>query len=56
MNQIQIFILRAVVGGIFAVVLTKIFRPQAGLPAMVGLTVILVGLAYVFEFFRKKKP
>ena len=55
MTQFQIFIIRAVVGGVFAVVLTKIFRPDAGAPAMTGLAVILVGLAYVFEFFRKKK-
>ena len=55
MDKIQTFILRAIVGGVFAVVLTKIFRPEAGPPAMIGLAVILVGLAYVFEFFRKKK-
>ncbi|MFP4225998.1 MAG: hypothetical protein ACLFRF_04630 [Desulfobacterales bacterium] len=55
MNQLQIFIMRAALGGIFAVILTKIFRPEAGAPAMIGLAIILVGLAYVFEFFRKKK-
>ncbi|HMA86718.1 MAG TPA: hypothetical protein VKN73_13515 [Desulfosalsimonadaceae bacterium] len=55
MNQLQIFIIRAVLGGVFAVILTKIFRPDAGAPAMIGLAIILVGLAYVFEFFRKKK-
>lgn len=55
MNQLQILILRIIVGGIVATVLTRIFRPEAGVPAIIGLGVILVGLAYVFEYLRKMK-
>lgn len=55
MNQLQIFILRAALGGILSYVLCRVFRPDSGLPAVVGLAIILVGLSYVLEFFRKPK-
>lgn len=55
MNQLQIFILRAILGGILAFVLTRLFHPEAGPPMIIGLGIILVGLAYVFEYLRKKK-
>jgi len=54
-NQLQIFILRAILGGILAFVLSRIFHPEAGAPMVIGLGVVLVGLAYMFEYLRKNK-
>ncbi len=55
MNQLQKFILRAALGIILAVVLSRIFRPGAGVPMIIGLTILLVALAYVFEYLRRRK-
>ena len=55
MNQLYIFIIRAILGGVFAVIAVRIFRPQAGLGFTVMLGIILVGLAYLKEFYRKRK-
>jgi len=54
-NQPQIFILRAILGGILAYVLCQVFRPAAGIPAVIVLAIFLVGLSYVFEYLRKRK-
>jgi len=54
-NQLYIFIIRAILGGVFAVIAVRIFRPQAGLGFTVMLGIILVGLAYLKEFYRKRK-
>ena len=55
MNQLQIFAVRAIMGLIFAVILTKFFRPEAGLPYMIGLWVVLVGLAYFTGYLRDRR-
>ncbi len=55
MNHLQIFILRAVLGGVMAFILCRVFRPGAGISAVIGLAIILVGLSYLFEYFRKRK-
>ena len=56
MNRLQIFFIRAVLGAGFAVLLTRIFYPGTDLVYVVGLGVFLVGMAYVAEYFRNKKP
>ena len=55
MNQLQIFFIRAVLGAVFAVVLSRMFFPDANLYFVIGLGVVLVGLAYVGEYFRVKR-
>jgi hypothetical protein len=55
MDKIQIFVIRAILGGVFAVVLSRFFYPQAKLPYVLGLGVILVGLAYFAEYLRHRK-
>jgi hypothetical protein len=42
-------------GIVFAILVTRIFHPEAGMISVMILAVILVGLAYIFESFRKKK-
>jgi hypothetical protein len=55
MDRFQVFVIRAILGGVFAVVLSRFFYPQAKLPYVLGLGVILVGLAYFAEYLRQRK-
>ena len=55
MNQMTIFIIRAVVGAGFAFVLTRIFRPEANLLFTALLAVFLVATAYGLDYLRKNK-
>ena len=55
MNQFQIFIIRAVIGAVFAVVLTRVFTGKIYIPYIVGLAIIMVGLAYFSEYLRQRK-
>lgn len=55
MNQFHIFIIRAVFGAVFAVVLTRMFYGKVETVYVIGLAVFLVGMAYVMEYFRKKR-
>ena len=54
-NQFNIFIIRAVFGAVFAVVLTRMFYGKVAIVYVVGLAVFLVGMAYLMEYFRKKR-
>jgi uncharacterized membrane protein HdeD (DUF308 family) len=54
-TQFNIFIIRAVFGAVFAVVLTRMFYGKVQIVYVVGLAVFLVGMAYVMEYFRKKR-
>jgi hypothetical protein len=51
----QVFVMRAVLGGVLAVVIAKIFYPHTNLVKVIGLGVIIVGLAYFAEYLRKKQ-
>jgi uncharacterized membrane protein HdeD (DUF308 family) len=55
LNQFQIFIIRAVIGAVFAVVLTRMFYGKVHIAYVVGLAIIMVGLAYFAEFLRHRK-
>ncbi len=55
LNQFQIFIIRAVIGAVFAVVLTRMFYGRVHLAYVVGLAIIMVGLAYFAEYLRHRK-
>ena len=55
MNQFQIFIIRAVIGVVFAVVLTRMFYGRVHLAYVVGLAIIMVGLAYFAEYLRHRR-
>jgi hypothetical protein len=51
----QTFIIRALLGLGFAVVLTRMFRGHSDPLYIIGLATILVGLAYALEYLRKRK-
>lgn len=55
MTQFHIFIIRAILGAVFAVILSRMFYPDANAIYVAGLGVILVGLAYFAEYLRNRK-
>ncbi|UCD32527.1 MAG: hypothetical protein JSV38_01095 [Desulfobacterales bacterium] len=55
MNRLYIFIIRAVFGAGFAVLVTRIFYPKASLEHIIGLGIFLVGMAYLAEYFRNRR-
>ena len=55
MNQFQMFFIRAIIGLFVAVVITRMFTGQIYIPYIVGLAIILVGLAYFSEYLRNRK-
>ena len=55
MNPFILFFIRAILGVAIAVVITRMFRGEASVIYVAGLAVILVGLAYVLEHYRKRK-
>ncbi|MFZ0135162.1 MAG: hypothetical protein WAK95_21680 [Desulfobacterales bacterium] len=55
MTGFQIFVIRAVLGLGFAVIATRMFYGRIEIFYIVGLAVILVGLAYFAEYLRHRK-
>ena len=55
MNAFLIFVVRLILGLVFGILLTRMFRPEWGIFQGVVTGLVLVGLAYVMAFFRKKK-
>jgi len=55
LNRFQIFVIRAIVGAVFAVVVTRMFYGRVHPAYVAGLAVILVGLASFAEYLRQRK-
>ncbi len=55
MNALLIFVVRLILGLVFGILLTRLFRPEWGIYHGVGTGLILVALAYAMAFFRTKK-
>jgi len=53
-NKLYIIILRAVVGAGIAVLMMRMFYPQAPLAYTGLLWIFLVGMAYLMEYFHKR--
>jgi uncharacterized membrane protein YfcA len=51
----QIFIIRAIMGVVFGVILSRFFYPNAPLIFIILLCMILVGLAYLTQYLRQRK-
>jgi len=51
----HIFIIRAILGGVIAVVLIRFFHPGSNPVYTAGLAIFLVGMAYLLEHVRNKK-
>jgi len=54
-NRFYIFLVRAVLGAVFAVMLSRFFYPDASLVYVAGLGMFLVGMAYLSEYIRIRK-
>ena len=55
MNPFLIFVIRAIIGLVFAVILTRMFYGRIDPIYIAGLAIILVGLAYFSEYLRKRR-
>jgi uncharacterized membrane protein len=55
LSALVIFVIRAIMGIVFAILLTRFFYPNATFLGTAGFAVGLVGLAYITERFRKRK-
>ncbi|QTA78524.1 Uncharacterized protein dnl_07480 [Desulfonema limicola] len=55
MVRFNIFVMRAVLGAVFAVVLSRIFHPEFNIAYVAAFAVLLVGMAYGLEYWRNKK-
>jgi uncharacterized membrane protein HdeD (DUF308 family) len=55
MTGFHIFIMRAILGLVFAVIATRMWYGRVSIPYVVGLAVILVGLAYFAEYLRLRR-
>jgi len=54
MSRYHVFVIRLILGGIIAVILTRMFYGSVNLVFVIGLAIILVGLAYLSEYLKKK--
>jgi hypothetical protein len=54
-NKLQIFLIRAFVGGLCAVVIIRLFKPDVGMPYIIGMAACLVAVAYGLEYLRGRK-
>ena len=55
MNKFNIFVIRAVFGAVFAVFLTRFFYGKVHIVYVAGLGIFLVAMAYLHEYYRKRK-
>ncbi len=55
LDRVQIFVVRAILGIVFAVVLSRFFYPDTKVLYIIALGIFLVGMAYFFEYLRENK-
>jgi hypothetical protein len=55
MKRFHIFIIRTILGVVFAVILIRFFHPEAGSVYIAGLALFLIGMSYVTEYLRNRK-
>jgi multisubunit Na+/H+ antiporter MnhB subunit len=55
LSSFVIFAIRAIIGILCAILVMRLFHPDAGMVTIMIVAVVLVGLAYIFEGFRKRK-
>jgi len=54
-SRFNVFVIRAILGIVFAVVLSRFFYPGTKIAYVIGLSIFLIGMAYFFEYLRKNK-
>ncbi len=54
MTPLYIFMIRVVMGIVFAILATRLFYPDSGMVTVMAVAAVLVGMAYILENFRKR--
>jgi hypothetical protein len=54
MNSFYVFIIRLILGLVFGILLTRIFKPDWSIYYGAGVGFLLIGAAYLMAFFRKR--
>ncbi len=54
MTQFYVFLLRAVLAVVFAIIVSRLFFQDASFIKVAGLFLGLLGFSYLFEYIRKK--
>ncbi len=54
MVRFNIFVMRAILGAVFAVILSRFFYPGTNPLYVAGLGIFLVGMAYILEYWRNR--
>ena len=54
MTPLYIFMIRVVMGIVFAILATRLFYPDSGMVTVMAVAGVLVGMAYILENFRKR--
>ncbi|MEW6077623.1 MAG: hypothetical protein AB1724_07425 [Thermodesulfobacteriota bacterium] len=54
-TKLTIFIIRLLMGAFFGLILTRFFFPGSPWTTMVGIGILLVFLAYVFDYLRGRR-
>jgi hypothetical protein len=55
LDRFHVFVVRAILGIVFAVVLSRFFYPDTRIIYVIALGIFLVGMAYFFEYLRENK-
>jgi len=55
MNAFLIFVVRLILGLVFGIILTRLFRPEWNIYQGIATGLVLVVLAYSMALFRKRK-
>ncbi len=54
MGPFEIFIIRLIIAGIFSFFICRVFFQGVSLIKVSGLASVMLGLAYLFEYLRKR--
>lgn len=55
MNKIFLFVIRLIIDGAVAAIITRVFRSNAELVDIIGLGVSLVGMTYGLEYLKNRE-
>ena len=55
MNKFFLLLIRLIIGGVVAVIITRMFRPNTEFVYVIGLGAGLVCLTYALEYLRNRK-
>lgn len=54
MKKTRIIVIRLILSGVFALVISRLFFHDLSVSKVLGLGIVLFGFAYLFEYVRKR--